>query len=378
MFGRKIPLFKLFGFQVNIDPSWFLLVILITWSLSAGLFPELYDDLSTTTYWLMGAAGALGLFISIVLHELGHSIVARRNGLEMRGITLFIFGGVAEMTDEPPSATAELYIAVAGPIVSVVLAMILLGLSLSREVLGLPTPVAGVIGYLGWINVILVGFNVLPAFPLDGGRVLRAVLWHVKGDLRWATKVTASIGGIFGLVLIALGVISAIGGNIIGGIWWVVLGIFLRGAASQSYQQVLIRRALEGEPVSRFMRTDLVTVKPDLSLRDFVDDFVYTYQHKLYPVVDNGALRGCVTISAVKDVPRDEWAATQIADVAASCSEHNTVTSDTDSTKALAKLSRNELSRLLVVDDGELVGIITLKDLLGFLSMKIDLEGESS
>lgn len=375
MFGPRIPLFRLLGFQVNIDLSWFLVVILITWSLAAGLFPQMYEGLTAPTYWTMGVAGALGLFCSIVLHELGHSVVARRFDVHMRGITLFIFGGVAEMTDEPPSATAEFFIAIAGPIVSAVLGTTLLAAGFAMSAADAPAAVTGVMLYLGWINLILVAFNMIPAFPLDGGRVLRAALWQARGDLRWATRITATIGGVFGFVLIALGVFSFVSGNVIGGVWWFVLGMFLRAAANMSYQQVLVRRALEGETVARFMRRSPITVEPDLTVRELVEHFIYRYQHKLYPVVSGGALLGCVTVADVKGVPREQWDTRRVSDIMTQCSSRNSISPHADATRALQRLNETAASRLMVVEGDQLVGVIALKDLLGLLSMKIDLEG---
>ena len=375
MFGRSIPLLKILGFQISIDLSWFLLAVLITWSLATGLFPRWHAGLSEATYWWMGAAGALGLFISIVLHELGHAVAARRFGIEMRGITLFIFGGVAEMTREPPSAKAEFVVAVAGPIVSVVLSAALVGLSQALKASDAWSSVTLVSGYLGWINMVLVVFNMIPAFPLDGGRVLRAGLWHLWGDLRRATRITAAIGSGFGMILIVLGVVSAIFGNFIGGVWWFVLGLFLRSAANMSYQQVLLRRAFEGEPVTRFMRPEPITVDSNMTLREFVDDIIYTHQHSMYPVVEGDRLVGCVKREDVKRVPRDEWDTRLVGEILAPCSRENMIGREVDAMEALARMSRTGSSRLMVVDDGRLVGVVALKDLLGLMSLKIDLEG---
>ncbi len=375
MLGRRIPLFKVLGIQINIDLSWFLIAILITWSLADGLFPSLFEGLSAAVYWVMGAAGAIGLFVSIVLHELGHAVVARRQGIPMRGITLFIFGGVAEMGDEPPSAKAEFLVAIAGPIVSVALAGVMFAAFLAANAAGASDPVRGVLGYLGWINAILVAFNMIPAFPLDGGRVLRAILWHTRGDLRWATRVTSTIGGIFGLALIAVGIVTALAGNIIGGIWWVVLGLFLRSAAGMSYQQLLLRRALEGEPVSRFMRANPVTVPPDLTLERLVREVAYTHHHKMYPVVEGGRLLGCITINDIKQIPRDRWETSTVGDALTACTGDNTVSPGEDAMMALSRLRRTGASRLMVVENGSLAGILSLKDLMAFLAMKVDLEG---
>jgi len=260
MFGKRIRLFKLLGFEVGIDWSWIIIAILIAWSLSTGLFPFYYKNLSTQMYWIMGIVGAVGLFISIVIHELCHSLMARRYGVHMKGITLFIFGGVAQMEEDPPSLRAEFATAIVGPLSSIAIALIFYGIYLSGKQGGLPEPVNGVVGYLAMINGILAGFNILPAFPLDGGRVLRSILWGVKKNLRWATRVSSWIGSGFGILLIVLGVLNVLRGNFIGGMWWFLIGMFLNGAAKSPYQQLITRRALEGEPVRRFMKTDPVTV----------------------------------------------------------------------------------------------------------------------
>ncbi|HUF78439.1 MAG TPA: site-2 protease family protein, partial [Thermoanaerobaculia bacterium] len=293
MFGKTIDLFSIFGFKIRLDFSWFLVAILITWSLAASYFPASSPGFAPAAYWMMGAAGALLLFASVVAHELSHATVARRFGMEMRGITLFLFGGVAEMTDEPPSPKAEFWVAVAGPIASFALGGLLF---LAAGALALPPEVAAVIAYLAMINVVLALFNLLPAFPLDGGRILRSVLWQWKGSLRWATRVTSAIGAGFGFVLIGVGVFLLVAtGDFVGGMWLAILGLFLRGAARMSYQQLLLRRVLEGESVSRFMQAEPVTVPRHISVAELVEDYVYRHHHKLYPVVDGARLVGCVT-----------------------------------------------------------------------------------
>ncbi|MBW3539897.1 MAG: site-2 protease family protein [Planctomycetes bacterium] len=378
MFGKRIRLFKLAGFAVHIDWSWLIIAVLVTWSLAAGVFPHSVPDLATSTYWAMGVAGMLGLFVSIVLHELSHSLAARRVGMSMRGITLFVFGGVAEMDDEPPSAKAEFVMAIAGPLASVAIAAAFFGLSRGGAAWNWPAAVTGVLGWLGWINGVLVVFNLIPAFPLDGGRVLRAALWHWKGSIRRATRITSSIGAAFGVALIVLGVFAFIAVNPIAGMWYGLLGLFLRGAAQMSYQQLLVRRALEGEPLRRFVNPDPVTVPPDLALREFVEDYVYRHHYKMFPVVEDGELVGCVTTRGLSGsgIPRDEWESRSIRDVMQPCEESNTIDVDADAMDALSRMSRNRTSRTIVTEDGRLAGIVALKDMLRFLSLKIELEGE--
>lgn len=374
MFGKRFELFKLAGFAVRVDLSWIVIAVLITWSLASGVFPQFFENLPTATYWAMGVAGALGLFASIILHELSHSLVARRFGMPMKGITLFIFGGVAEMDDEPPTAKAEFAMAIAGPIASVLIALACGIIYLATTQLGLPVYVSGVFGWLAWINAILVAFNILPAFPLDGGRVLRSALWHYKRNLRWATRITSQIGSGFGIMLIVLGAVTFIGGNFIGGMWWFLIGMFLRGAAQMSYQQVLLRRALEGEGLERFMRTDVVTVSFETPLSELVENYIYKHHFKMYPVLEDGHLRGCVTIKNVRNVPREQWHETSVADIAEECSPNNTVPVTADAMEALKKMNSTGASRLMVVDGDQLAGVIALKDVMRFISVKLELD----
>jgi Zn-dependent protease/CBS domain-containing protein len=374
MFGKKIHLFTLFGFDVGIDFTWFLLAILVAWSLASYLFPVYYKGYSTGIYWAMGVAGAVGLFFSIVFHEFWHSIVARRFGLPMKGITLFIFGGVAEMGDEPANAKTEFLMAIVGPLSSAVLGGIFLllywGVSAARG----PMAVWGVLQYLGWLNFLLAVFNLVPAFPLDGGRVFRSILWGAKGDLRWATRVAAAFGSGFGILLIALGLVSFLFGAFVTGVWYFLIGLFVRGAARMSYRQVLIRQALAGETVARFMQPNPVVVPSSLSVSELVNDYIYRYHHRMFPVTSDGTLVGCISTQQVRRVPREQWDRYTVQDVLAPCSLENTIPPHTDAMEALSIMNRTGNSRLLVVEGDHLAGIITLKDMLKFLDLKMDLE----
>ncbi|UCH83358.1 MAG: site-2 protease family protein [Candidatus Latescibacterota bacterium] len=374
MFGQRIELFTLFGFKVGIDTSWVFLAVLVTWSLATGWFPGWYPRLPQLTYWIMGAAGAAGLFVSIVLHELAHSLVARRHGVVMRGITLFIFGGVAEMTSEPPSARGEFQVAVAGPIASVLIAVASFLFVAVGTAAGLSDAVVGVARYLGFINSALVIFNLVPAFPLDGGRVLRSILWHWKKNLIWATWVTSRIGVGFSLLLIGYGVWVAFSEqNLIAGVWYVLIGVFLKGAANMSYQQLALRRSLEGQTVRRFMKNDPVTVNPDISIETLVENYVFKYQYKMFPVVDRDTLLGCVRTREIKDLPKHQWGKFTVRDVSIACSDENSIHPDVDALSALTRMKQSGQSRLMVVENSRLVGVITLKDLLQYLSLKVEL-----
>ena len=374
MFGKPIKLFKLLGFEVRIDASWLIIAFLIVWTLGEGYFPYQTPGLSQSSYWWMAIAGAIGLFASIVIHEFAHSLVARREGIPMKGITLFIFGGVAEMDSEPPTAGAEFRMAIVGPIMSVIVGLCCYATFLLGSQGGWPDPILAVLGYLAFINVALAVFNMLPAFPLDGGRVLRGYLWNRNHNLRSSTRTVSKIGTFFGAVLIVLGVISIFAGNLIGGIWWFLIGMFLRGASQMSYRQLEIRHALEGEPVSRFMKENLVLVPSSLSLQQFVDDYVCVHYFDMFPVLDEGQFRGCITTRDLKRVPREEWRWRTVDELTERCADTNTISQDTDAVEALATMSRTHKSRLLVAKDGHLYGVITLKDLLSFLALKLDLE----
>ncbi len=374
MFTKSITLFRLFGFAVKIDVTWLFLVLLVIWTLAEGVFPYYFPGLTPSTYWWMGAVGAIGLFVSIVLHEFGHSLVARRFGIPIKEITLFIFGGVADMEEEPPSAKSEFVMAVAGPITSVVLAFVFLGLYLLGSWIGEATAFFAVIAYLAWLNILLAIFNMIPAFPLDGGRVLRAALWGWTQNLAWSTKVAAGTGTALGITLAALGVLAFFSGNVVGGVWWVMIGVFIVGASRVSYRQVLLRRALEGETIRRFMQTNPVTVPETTSLSDWVSEFVYRYHFKMFPVTRNEILLGCVTTRHLKDIPQAQWPATAVREIMEPCSPVNSIGPDENAMKGLSVMSKTQNSRLMVVEQDRLLGIISLKDLLGFLSLKMDLE----
>lgn len=374
MLERKMPLFTLFGFKVSIDITWFILMVLITWSLAKGAFPHYFEGFSDTTYWWMGVAGALGLFISIIFHEFCHSLVARQFNLPMKGITLFIFGGVAEMDKEPENAKSEFFMAIVGPISSVVLAGVFFLFYMAGKAANWPGPVNGVLMYLGWLNIILACFNMVPAFPLDGGRVLRSILWYAKGDLRWATRISSRLGAAFGLFLMIMGVISFIGGNFIGGLWYFLIGMFIKNASQMSYRQLLVKNALMGEPISRFMAAEAVTVPPSITVSDLVEDYFYKYHYKMFPVTDDGMLKGCVTTKQIKELSKEQWATTKVSDITQPCSEGNAISPKADSITALSLMNRTGNSRLMVVEENKLLGVISLKDMLKFMSLKLDLE----
>lgn len=375
MFGRRIRLFKLLGFEVNIDLSWIIIAVLIVWSLAQGVFPLYYEGLTPAAYWLMGVLGALGLFLSIIIHEFCHSLVARHYGLPMKGITLFVFGGVAEMEDEPPSAKAEFLMALAGPVASVLVGLAFWGILAAGRVFLWPLPVLVIFSYLRTINLILAVFNMLPAFPLDGGRVFRSALWGIKGDILWATKVASMVGSGFGLVLIALGVFSVFAGGIVGGLWWALIGLFLRSASKMSYENVRVKGALEGEPLQRFLEDHPVTVSADTTVDHLVEDYIYKYNFNLYPVVHDGQVR-CINVSDVKKVPQQDWGSHRVEEYARPCTADNSLLISENAMKAFSIMNRTGNSRLMVLTpQGDFAGTVNQKDLVRYLSLKLSLSG---
>ncbi|HET8725940.1 MAG TPA: site-2 protease family protein [Alphaproteobacteria bacterium] len=369
MFTHRLKIFTLFGFDIYLDASWVLLAILVVWTLATGVFPFMAPGLSPSTYWWMGILGAIGLFASIVLHELAHAVVARRYGMPIVGITLFIFGGVAELRDEPPSAKAEFLMAGAGPLASMALAVVFGGAATAG-----PAAWVAVAAYLGYINGLLAIFNLIPAFPLDGGRMLRAALWGWKKDLRWATRIAAIGGSAFGILLIAWGVLGVVTGDFVGGMWRFLIGLFLRGAADAAYKQVLAREAFAGAPVARFMTRNPVTVAPDLALTRLVEDYFYRHRHKLFPGVREGAPVGCVRTAHVAATAREDWDRLTVADVMEPLKDDNAIAPGVDAFDALARMRETGHTRLLVVDGGRLLGILCLRDMLEFLSLTLEFE----
>lgn len=373
MFGRRLTLMKLFGIELRLDLSWIITFVLMVWSLSRGLFPFYQPELPQTVYWSMGVITALGFFVSLVFHELCHSLVARHYGIPIRSITLFLFGGAAEIEGEPPSAKAEALMASAGPAASLAIGAVLGQAAGYGRMLGWPAPMIGVLSYLAWINIVVAVFNLLPAFPLDGGRLLRAALWGWRRDIRWATRIASAAGVSFGLLLIMLGLLRIFQSDIIGGLWYFMVGTFLRGAAAQSYEQLLIRRVFEGHTVRQFMRVDPVMVPSGCSVRALIEDYFYRHHFKRFPVVERGKLLGCVSLAQVREVPSSDWDRLTVDSLVKPCGPEDTVSAETALLHALSLMSRSKSSTLLVMQSKHVVGTLALRDIMGFLAIKLEL-----
>jgi Zn-dependent protease len=363
---NAVTLFRVAGIPVRVHVSWLAIYGLLAWSLSVGYFPGVLPDLSTRAHWVSGLVAALLLFVSVFLHELSHAIVARSRGLPVSAITLHVFGGVSELTREPDDPGLEFWMAVAGPLTSFALgalAFAAAGPADARPAL------AAILRYLGAVNVVVGVFNLVPGFPLDGGRVLRAALWRARGDLQWATRVASRAGSIVGLVLIGLGVLRAFTEEFLGGLWLVLVGVFLRQAAEGTYQQLVVRRALGPLAVRDVMARDVVHVPPDLPLAQAVNDYFWRHHVTSFPVVDGGRVAGILSIHRLGEVPQDRWATTMVREAMLPLTDALAAAPTDRVPEALDKLSRNGLGRLAVLDGGRLAGYLSLKDVLHVLTV---------
>jgi Zn-dependent protease len=370
---RGFDLFSIGGIRISIHYTWFVILGLVIWSLAVEHFPQAYPAFSKVTIWLVSIVAALFLFISVLLHELSHSFVANRMGLGIRGITLFIFGGIAQLGKEPEDPNTELKVAIAGPACSVGLAAIFFVLYLVLLTEFGRTPLVAVLEYLWYVNAALAAFNLVPGFPLDGGRVLRAIIWKRNRDVRKATRIASLVGRGFAIFLILMGLFEIFVTRNFGGIWLVLIGMFLQQAAEGSYQQVVVRRALSGLKVSQTMTTDVVSVGPDISLNELVESYFFRHKFSSFPVVDGTKLIGIVDVHQVKQVPRDEWQSLAVQDVMTPTSEEFVLHPDEDAADALTKMLKSGWGMLPVAEGDKLVGILTRRDVMSLLKIKTDL-----
>jgi Zn-dependent protease/CBS domain-containing protein len=358
--GESFRLGTIAGIRIGVNWSWLVVFALIVWTLDASVFPDQNPGLSEGTYFAMSVVAAVLFFASLLLHELGHAIVARREGMEIEGITLWLFGGVAQFKGTFPSARAEFRIGIAGPLVSLVLGLLFVGIAMIG---GLPTEADGVAAWLGFINLLLLAFNLLPALPLDGGRVFRAALWRLRGDFAWATRIAAEIGRGFGYLLIALGLAEVVFLSSFAGIWLAFLGWFLLGAAGAEARYLITRQALGGRRVRDVMVRNPVTVTPGESIGQFMDDVVLPQRYTTYPVVSDGRAVGLLPFRSVAEVPRRDWDSRTVEDCMLPRDQVPVLREDEELVDALQKLTEDPVHRGLVLDGDRLVGLLSVTDL---------------
>ena len=369
-FHASVTLGRVMGVEIGINWSWLVVFGLVVWSLGAAVFPEENKGLADGTYAAMAVVAAILFFASLLLHELGHAAQARRDGMEIEGITLWLFGGVARFKGMFPSAGAELRIALAGPAVSLVLGAVFAG---AAKLLSLPAAVDGVLTWLGRINLILLVFNMLPALPLDGGRVFRALAWQATGDFARATRVAGGVGRAMGQAMIFGGILLVFLVGAVGGLWLALIGWFLAGAAAAEARYAEVGAILKGLTVRDAMVSDPVTVSTGLGLDRFMDEVHAAWRYSSYPVLDaDGRPAGLVTFRGAAAVPAERWAQTTVGEAAIPLESATVVDADGPLADATFTLSAAPAGRALVVTgpDGSLAGLLSITDVSRLLELR--------
>lgn len=394
--GNGLRLGQIAGIEIRVDWSLLVIFFLIANSLALGLFPGWHPDWGQALIWGTALGAAVALLASVLAHELSHALAGRALGIPIRRITLFVFGGIAQMEQEPPNWRAELGMAIVGPVTSAVLGVLFLlvaGFAVGPVEPDLADPArlfaslgvgATLMLWLGQVNLVLAAFNLVPAFPLDGGRVLRALTWAITGDLRRATRWASGVGQGFAWFLIATGVAMTLGARVpffgtglLGGLWLAFIGWFLNNAAALSYRQLLIREALRDIPVSRLMLTQFATVPPNLSVSALVEAYLLPSEQRAFPVVADGRLEGMVCLREVRRLERAAWEATAVCDIMVPADKLAFARPDDGASEALAVLAGRNVNQLPVVEDGRVCGLVRREDILKWLALYADLGVET-
>jgi Zn-dependent protease/CBS domain-containing protein len=375
MFGTSWRVGRIAGIEVRVDSSWVVIALLITYSMYLRL-SVLYPELSDGRAVGLAIVSAVLFFGSVLVHELAHAVVSQARGIRVQDITLFLFGGATRAKVDSRGPGDEFLIAVVGPLTSGLLAG-LFGIvaGWGREVLS--RPLAGTFGYLAWINLLLAAFNLVPGFPLDGGRLLRSAIWKATGSLGRATRIASVAGQAVGWLLVAGGVAWLLAGDLAGGIWFAFIGWFLVQAARSSYQDLQLQQLLRGVEAEDVMAADLRRIPPELSLQDAVDDYFMRYDHGAFPVDEQGRTIGLLTLRGVRRVPREQWPTRRVREAMVPLGDQVVVAPDARMDGVVGKLQDGEANRVLVVDDGEVVGIITPSDLTRWLRRWRTFEGSA-
>lgn len=372
---RGLQLLRVRGIRILIDYSWFIVFFLVIYTMAEGYFPRTQQSHTPAQYWLMGLTAAVLLFASVLLHEIAHSLVALRQGIEVKSIRLFIFGGIAQIGSEPKSGRHEFLIALAGPATSMALAFAFGMVYLILWFTGRDGPVAAVAGYLCSANFILALFNMIPGFPLDGGRILRAILWDRWNDVGRATKLVSRTGNALALSLIVVGVVQFfLSQSIVAGLWLIFVGLFMKQAAVGSYQAAVLRESLAGVRISQIMTENVVTVDWLTSLEELVQDYIYKHQFTHFPVMDRGELVGMVALGQVKSVPRELWAFKQVRDIMTPIEQVPRLSPADDASEALTRMVAEDAGRMPVMEGGRMIGIVSRRDILNLFKIKSDLD----
>jgi Zn-dependent protease/CBS domain-containing protein len=363
----SIHLGKIAGIEIDINYTWIIIVVLITWSL-ATQFMLVYPGWGAATYWIVGFIAAVLLFVSVLLHELGHSLVARAEGIPVKSITLFIFGGVSNIEREPQSPGKEFWMAIVGPLVSIVLGIIafLLYLPLARS----GSPLEAILSYLAIANILLGVFNLIPGFPLDGGRVLRSIIWKISGNLRQATRIASVVGESVAVIFILIGVWVFFAGNVFSGIWLAFIGWFLLNAARTANFQVMLESMFKGVTVSQVMNPNPVTVPANISLQRLVDDYFLPQGLRSALVVQGERFVGLITLNDIRRVPRDQWAQTPVGMAMIPVDRLHAVSPTQNLNDVLSLMANQDVNQLPVVQNGRVVGILSRDSIIRYIEVR--------
>ena len=367
MFARGLRIASIGGIAIEVHPSWFLILGIVTYLLAAGFFPDTYEGWSPATYWLVGAGSAILLFVTVLIHELAHAVVATRRGLPVPRITLFIFGGVSHLSRQPRSAGEEFYIAAAGPAASLALAVVIFGASLL--VRGSSEQLEAMFSYLAFVNVLLAVFNILPGFPLDGGRVLRSIIWKRTRSFRKATRIATGTGEMFGWAVIAAGAVFLFMAQWVPGIWAIMIGWFLLGAARGEGNSIRMDTMLGRLQARDLMHRTFIEVTPGTSIQAVVDEHMIGKGERSVVVANDDYVVGILTVSDLARVPREQWDSTPAQRIMTPRSEVVTIDAGAPATDVMPLLAQRRLNQLPVIDEGRMIGIITRREFLDRLQI---------
>lgn len=367
--GKSIPLGRIFGIPIGLDISWFLIFALLVWTLSTNYYPVRFPGWGDSIYWVIGVSTTLLLFVSVLLHELGHAVAALAFRIPVRRIRLMIFGGVAELGDDAPNAGGEFLVAIAGPAVSVLLGVVFGAVwFVGRFTVG-TIPIIAMMGYLAFLNLTLAVFNLIPGFPLDGGRVLRGVLWALTGSLSKATRIAGNIGRVIGFIFLGVGgVMMLLTGDFVNGIWLGFIGLFLQNAARSEMQVQRIRDMLTGRTVSQVMERNFSTIPGSVTVQQLMDAHLVGLSRRTFAVTENDDVVGLLSADNIRSISRDQWPFTPVSQIMKPLKDGEPIAPDTELWPALRQMELQNVGQLPVMADGQLMGLLRREDVVKFLN----------
>jgi Zn-dependent protease/CBS domain-containing protein len=359
---------RLLGIEVNVHWSWLFIFFLITWTFAAGVLPFFFEEWGAGLRWGVGALLSLVFFLSILFHEMSHSLMAQRFGIPVHSITLFVFGGFSSLSKESETPREEFWVAIVGPLTSLAFGLLFaVGYFIFAPI---DAGVAGVLAHLAVINVAIAIFNMVPGFPLDGGRVLRSAIWAANKNQLAATRLASQSGQVVAFIIMGLGIAAFFFVSIISGIWLFLIGNFLRAAAEATYRQQVVQTLLEGVPAERVAKRDVVPVGPDTSVEALVQDYILRGQGRAYPVISYGDLLGLVTLTDTKKVPREDWSTTPVRQAMTPRNKVKTAQPRDDLAKILSIMGTDDINQVPLIEDGQVVGMVHRGDLIQYIQAR--------